>query len=69
MKRLENLIKLAKEKYSENAYAYKNLGIISRSLGNEVKAIDYLKTALKLNFTEQYGTEVVELLKNHTPTS
>lgn len=48
-----------------NAYAHKNKALIFLELGHSKSACVALKEAIKLNFTEQYGDEVLMLLKKN----
>lgn len=46
-----------------NSYAYKNKGIIYKEQGNNVLAMEQFQLALKYGFTETYGEEVLQLIK------
>ena len=46
-----------------NAYAYKNKGIILMEQGNNEDALQNFDLALKFGYTEKYGDEVLQLIK------
>ena len=48
-----------------NSYAFRNRGLLYLRLKMNDQACDDFQTALKLDFTKQYGNEVEELVKTH----
>jgi len=46
-----------------NSYAYKNRALVSLKFGQKDSALNDLHKAKSLGYTEEYGNEVVELLK------
>lgn len=47
-----------------NAYAYKNKGIILKEQGDREEALKHFNLALKFGYTEKYGDEVLQLIKD-----
>lgn len=53
------------EKFSSNAYAYKNRALIYLAMGDDLKACEDLYKAKAYNFTQVYGNEVLDLIRDH----
>lgn len=51
--------------YPANSYAFRNRALIYLKKNKNSKACKDLNTAVELGFTQQYGSEVAELLKQH----
>lgn len=49
----------------KNSYAYRNLAVIAIAEGNTTKACEYLDKAKIFGFTNHYGNEVNDLIKQH----
>lgn len=51
--------------FPSNSYAYRNRGLVFQALGKKDKACTDWNKARGFNFTEEYGNEINELLKNN----
>ena len=58
-------ITLAGRKRRSNPYVHRNLGLIAVDDGEPERACRFFRQALDLGFTEQYGTEVQDLIRAH----